>query len=241
MLGGLAAAGTAVGLVETARLGPHGLVIPALHDAANDRPISFTPVCGRATGVPVCLNPAYGRYLDDVTAALQPVLSEVAGLPGAPARASQVPGIYAGGESEIGGVMTIKGRPPVLRMPIDAFSTLPGSVGFTDSRETTGRFAGLVRVLAVHAFVGAGPGVGTPAQQALQAALLQGAGVAFAAQPRLVDAAWSGSGTPPAPAGGAVYAAARRLAALPPAARHAWLTAQLGALRSGQLTLGQLP
>ena len=72
----------------------------ALHDAANDRPISFTPVCGRAAGVPVCLNPAYGRYLDDVTAALQPVLGEVAGLPGAPARVSQVAGAYTGGEGE---------------------------------------------------------------------------------------------------------------------------------------------
>ena len=43
------------------------------------------------------------------------------------------------------------------------------------------------------------------------------------------------------PATGPVYAAARRLAALPPAARHAWLAAHLAALRSGQLTLGQLP
>ena len=29
---------------------PHGMVIPALHDAANDRPIAYTPVCGRAAG-----------------------------------------------------------------------------------------------------------------------------------------------------------------------------------------------
>jgi hypothetical protein len=240
-LGGLAAAGTAVGLADTARLGPHGLVIPALHDAAYDRPISFAPVCGRAAGVPVCLNPAYGRYLDDVTAALQPVLGEVAGLPGAPARVSQVPGTYAGGEGEANPAAAISGRPPVLRLPLDALSTLPGSVGFTDSRESTGQFAGVLRVLAVHAFVGAGPGAGTPAQQAVQAALLQGAGVPFAAQPRLVDAAWNGPGPPPAPAGAPVYAAARRLAALPSAARHAWLAAHLAALRSGRLTLGQLP
>jgi hypothetical protein len=240
-LSGLVAAGTAVGLADTARLGPHGLVIPALHDAANDRPISFTPVCGPAAGVPVCLNPAYRRYLDDVTAALQPVLGEVAGLPGAPARASQVPGTYAAGEGEANPAATISGRPPVLRLPLDALSTLPQSVGFTGSRETTGQFTGLLRVVATHAFVGAGPGAGTPAQQAVQAALLQGAGVPFAAQPKLVDAAWNGPQPAPAPAGGPVYAAARRLAALPAAARHAWLAAHLGALRSGQLTLGQLP
>jgi hypothetical protein len=40
---------------------------------------------------------------------------------------------------------------------------------------------------------------------------------------------------------GPVYAAARRFAALPPATRHAWLAAHLAALRSGLLTLGQLP
>ncbi len=35
--------------------------------------------------------------------------------------------------------------------------------------------------------------------------------------------------------------AARRLAALPAAAWHAWLAAHLAALRSGKLTPGQLP
>ena len=101
-LAGVAAAGTAIGLAGTAWRGPHGIVIPALHDAANDRPIPYTPVCGRAAGVPVCLNPAYRRYLPDVTAALRPVLAEVAGLPGAPARATQVPGTYTSSEGEGG-------------------------------------------------------------------------------------------------------------------------------------------
>ena len=36
-------------------------------------------------------------------------------------------------------------------------------------------------------------------------------------------------------------AAARRFAALPPGARHAWLAAHLAALRADQLTLAQLP
>src|SRR5216117_2527380 len=101
-LAGVAAAGTAIGLAGTAWRGPHGMVVPALHDAANDRPIASTPVCGRVAGVPVCLNPAYRRYLPDVTAALRPVLAEVADLPGASARAIQVAGTYSGGESEAG-------------------------------------------------------------------------------------------------------------------------------------------
>jgi hypothetical protein len=85
---GLAAAGTGVGLAGTARLEANGIVIPALHDAANDERIAYTPVCGQAA-VPVCLHPAYRSLLPAVTAALGPVLSEVAGLPGAPVRVSQ--------------------------------------------------------------------------------------------------------------------------------------------------------
>ncbi len=40
-LAGVASAGTAVGLASTARLSAHGVVIPALHDAANDAPITL--------------------------------------------------------------------------------------------------------------------------------------------------------------------------------------------------------
>src|SRR5215472_2895826 len=245
-LAGVAAAGTAIGLAETARLGSHGMFIPALHDAANDRPISATPVCGHAAGVPVCLNPAYRRYLADVTAALRPVLGEVAGLPGAPARAAQVPGTYTSAEGEAGWAMTISGSPPVLGMPLDTLSTLPGSTGFTGAPETVTQFADQLRLLTVHAFVGAGAAAGTPAQQAVQAALLDAAGVPFAAQPKaLAVAGLPPSGPPgangPGPATGPVYAAARRLAALPRATRHGWLVAHLRALRSGHLSPGQLP
>ena len=239
-LAGVAAAGTAIGLASTAWRGPHGIVIPALHDAANDQPIRYTPVCGHAAVTPVCVNPAYRRYLPDVTAALRPLLAEVAGLPGAPARATQVPGTYTSSEGEANPVVTVTGRPPVLRVPLDALATLPGYTGFTGAPETGAQFADQLRALSVHAFVGAGNGIGTPAQQAVQAALLQRVGVPFAVQANFMDAG-NGPGPPPRPATGPVYAAARRLAALPPAARHAWLAAHLGALRSGHLTLAQLP
>lgn len=91
-LAGVAAAGTAIGLASTAWRGPHGIVIPALHDAANDQPIRYTPVCGHAAVTPVCVNPAYRRYLPDVTAALRPLLAEV----GRPARrpGSRHPGAW---------------------------------------------------------------------------------------------------------------------------------------------------
>jgi len=181
-LAGLAAAGTASGLVRTARLTPQGLAIPALHDAANDRPIGYIPVCGHAAGVPVCLNPAYRSYLPAVAADLRPVLAEVAGLPGAPARVVQVAGQYTRGmfEDDSRVSVTLSGTPPVLRLPLDAFNTLP-------SAGLAGQFDQELPLLTVHEFVGAGNGTGTAAQQAVQAALLQHAGLAFAAQPQALE------------------------------------------------------
>jgi hypothetical protein len=253
-LAGVAAAGTASGLVRTARLTPHGMTIPALHDAANDRPIGYTPVCTQAAGVPVCLNPAYRRYLPEVAADLRPVLAQVAGLPGAPARVAQVAGRYTSGmfENQTDVTVTISGTPPVLRVPLDEFNTLPSA-----TPGSTAQFDQELPLLSVHAFTGAGNGAGTTAQQAVQAALLQHAGLPFATQLQALtifglpqwgqeylqglvpaSAPCCGPGTSP---GGPVYAAARRLAALPADARHAWLATHLAALRSGQLTLGQLP
>jgi hypothetical protein len=43
------------------------------------------------------------------------------------------------------------------------------------------------------------------------------------------------------PYGNPADEAARRFAALPSAARHAWLARHLAALRAGRITLGQLP
>jgi hypothetical protein len=242
---GVAATGTAVGLASTARLGPHGIVIPALHDAASDQAIRYTPVCGRAAGVRVCLNPAYQPYLADATAALAPALREVSGLPGAPVRVSQVGALYDSSDGQGGQAMTITGQPPVLSLPLGALGTLPGrhpgSGGHGGQPSAGTVFAQALGLLFTHAFVGAGNGPGTPPQQAVQAALMQGMGIPIAAQPTVLllgPPSWA-----PATkrASGPVYAAARRLTALGPAARRAWLATHLTALRSGQLTLGQLP
>jgi hypothetical protein len=231
---GVAAAGTAVGLVTTARQSADGIVIPALHDAASDRPFSYTPVCGQAAGIPVCVNPAYGRWLPDVTAALGPVFREVAGLPGAPVRTTQVAAVYNSSDGGGGQSTTTGGRAPVLWLPL-------GTLGLPPWLGTATVLADQLRLLAVHAFVGAGAGAGTSAQQAVQAALVRDAGVPFATQTQVMLTSglpsWAQAGGPPGP----VDAAARRLAALPAAARHAWLAAHLATLRSGQLTLAQLP
>ncbi len=117
---GLLAAGTAVALAGTATMDTHGrIAIPALHDAASDRPTLFTPVCS-GTAIPVCLNPAYAGYLPATVTALEPVLSEIADLPGAPVRISQVAATYRQGTGNSVGVdlagPSISGRPPVFRL-----------------------------------------------------------------------------------------------------------------------------
>lgn len=242
---GVIAAGTAAGLAASARPGPHGVVVPALHDAASDRPIPYTPACGRG-GIPVCVHPAYRAELAAVTAALSPAAREIAGLPGAPVRAVQVAATYAADQGlhlkrdAPVPAATIGGSPPVLRVPLGHLN-LPGAFGA--NRQD---FTGQLRLQYLHAFTGAGPGAGDPAQQAVQAALLRGAGVPFAAQPRMLGIDGLPPSGPPAPDGpgpakGPVYDAARRFAALPAAARHAWLATHLAALRAGQLTLAQLP
>jgi hypothetical protein len=244
---GLAATGTAVGLATTARLSPHGIVIPALHDAASDNLIDYTPVCA-GSGFRVCLNPAYKSYLTDTTAALTKVAGEVAGLPGAPVRAVQTPASYNAADAMLfgstngqsGQPMTIGGNPPVLSVPLGAYFFLPGPTGFSNRPTPVITFDQSVWLLFIQAFVGVGKGQGTPAQQAVRAALLQGIGVPFAAQPGLMTNVYLSTGhyVPPS---GPIHAAASRLAALPEAARHAWLATHLTALRAGRLTLKQVP
>jgi len=73
------------------------------------------------------------------------------------------------------------------------------------------------------------------AQQAIKAALAKAAGVPTG------NAAPPGSGVPALTPGSPADAAAQRFAALPAAARHAWLVAHLTALRAGRITLRELP
>ena len=225
---GLAAAGTAIGLAGTGRLEAHGIVIPALHDAASDRPIPYTPTCG-GTGIPVCVHPAYRTYLPELTAALSPVAAQVSGLPGAPVRVVQVPTSYL--DPTAAGSIT--GSPPVLRLPL-------GDLALPNSGTVDGSFTSQLRLLFVHAFVGAGQGAGTPAQQAVEAAVLVGAGVPPSALPEVLTSYLRSEQVSKASLG-SVLAVAERFAALPAATRHAWLAAHLSALRSGGLTLARLP
>ena len=238
---GLLVAGTAVALAGTGRLDAHGMIaIPALHDAASDRSVRYTPVCSH-TRIPVCLNPAYAGYLPATAAALAPVLAEVAGLPGAPARISQAAATYRQGPGNSVGVglagPSTVGRPPVFRLLL--LDQLPGPAVTTSALATALRSGAGPAIVA--GVTGGGPGA-SPAQQAVTAALMMAAGLPAHEPPRGIPPGIE-PGMPPlvlAP-GSPAYAAARRFAALPASARHTWLVRHLAALRAGQVTLAQLP
>jgi hypothetical protein len=236
-LAGLAVAGTGIGLLGTARVEAHGVVIPLLDGGASDGAISYTPVCS-AGALPVCLHPAYRSYLPGLVADLDPVLHEVDGLPGAPRRVAQVAASYGG---------------PSQYSTVNVTASLPAfhlSLGNLDLRPAeSARLEGQLRFLFLDAFVGAGlrPRGGTPAQQAVLAALLSRVGVSFARQPGLLAPSSSvtiggNGGLPGLPQKGSpIYAIAERFASQPVAAQRAWLTSHLAALRSGDLTVDQLP
>jgi hypothetical protein len=264
---GLAAAGTAVGLAGTDRVEAHGMVIPALHDAASDRPAAYTPVCSHGA-VPVCLQPAYRSFLPEVTAALGPVLGQVAGLPGEPVRVIQVavttvqstPGNGIG----FGGPAT-GGRPPVLYLPLSGL-TLPGegntpAAPFTATlREQYGPMIvnELVDLPASAAVIGINQVGNHGAQFAVAQALDRALNLNPPPPP---NAAGCGAGAPAGTgtgtrgsgpgAGGSASGASRapaqmqaavdRFARLPAAMRHAWLATHLTALRAGQITLSEIP
>jgi hypothetical protein len=268
---GLAAAGTAVGLAGTARLEPHGIVIPALHDAASDRPVPYVPVCSHSA-VPVCVQPAYRSFLPAVTAALGPVLEQVVGLPGAPVRVTQVAFttvLQASSNGvQIGGPV-IGGSPPVLYLPLAGLS-LPGE------GSTTAQFVEVLRSQdgpeILNALVGLSgqwglsggadpqgddvvpplPDSGHAAQVAVATALAKVAGLSPGGVPVAVgggmraDSTWPGNGRNPVGRGStagiaAQVAAGRRFVALPAATRHAWLVTHLAALRAGRVTLSEIP
>jgi hypothetical protein len=250
VVAGLLAAGTAVRLAGTGTMDAHGMIdIPALHDAASDRPLQFMPVCSH-TVIPVCLNPAYATYLSVTANALAPLLSQVAGLPGAPTRIVQVPVTY----------QQVAGNGVVIRQGVPAFTGTPVShlvlpdqqpgPSLTPSQQA-GQVATAYGPALVARVIGDGPGA-SQAQNSVATALMIAAGL------RRLDALYqpsSGAGArlPTGPGGPEVspspgvapgapaYAAAERFAALPAAVRHAWLTRHLAALRAGRLTLAQIP
>jgi hypothetical protein len=233
VIAGLAATGTALGLAGTARSEPQGVVISALHDAASDKPIPYTPVSSGGA-IPILLHPAFRAYLPSITAALEPVVREVAGLPGAPVSVDQV--AFSGQAGP-----TLSGSPPVFDFTIG--QVLAGASPFAGVGQAGTRLAFINTVVSgtsnlrnPQAFAGPPRVTGSPAQRAVEAVLLKEAGVPLVSSGNLP----SGSVNGPAP-GTPAYAAAQRFAALSPAARHAWLATHLIALQAGKVKVAQVP
>ncbi len=217
----------------------NGVEIPALHDAASNRPIPYTPVCESGPdGFQTCVHPAYRKYLSESEAALAPVVAEIAGLPGAPAHADDVADRALPAYAEaVGGYLA--GNPPGFEFTYNL--VLSG----------TGQDPALIRSVLqqdlVNAFLAGPPitintGDGTvlsygpadPAQYVVTSALLTVVGwqpTAATLQPFLPQGATAES----------VQAAVNRFVALPAATRHAWLGAHLAALRAGYVTLAEIP
>ena len=218
LVAGVAASWTAYDLTGTAKLTKVGWQIPALHDAATDQPVPYMPDCTSASGFQVCVHPAFSGYLSGIAAALRPAAAEIASLPGAPVRASQV-------AAPLGPPYTgpgLAGTPPVYQFAADLTWVSPTQVD-----------AANIQAQLFEAVIG-----GPAAAQT---------GYLDPAQRAVVDALLTAIGTSPSntnlffPASPQVNAAAARFAALPVPARHAWLLVHLTALRAGRVTLAQLP
>jgi hypothetical protein len=235
---GVAASWTAYSLAGAAQLTAAGWEIPALHDAASDKPVPFVPDCmSGPRGFQVCVHPAFSGYLSDVAAALDPVAAEIAGLPGAPVRAEQVASV---GTGPVGFEPSyIAGNPPVFEYNGEQVGDLFG--GFRGIPAGAGAFwraafqQGLLDSFLAEpppAAVAAQTGPAPPgaAQQAVEDALMIAAG----SQP--MQGGQSGG-----PSQAQITAAASRFASLPAGSRHAWLATRLSVLRAGRITLGEIP
>lgn len=228
---GLAACAAGFALATTATRGGYGFDVPLLHDAASDRSIPYTPDCTQGSVIPVCIHPAFAAELPGASAAFTPLLTEVAGLPGAPTLVTQVD------------IADLKALDAKARHPdfdqFGAWAALASSAagapvleyGFGDIDTFSERDADDLRSQAAQLVVGhviAPDGTPDPAQQAVELALIQGAGGS-------ADQAFAS-----APTAG-VAAAAQRFAALPSGQAHAWLVANLGRLQAGRISLQELP
>ncbi|GIH16627.1 hypothetical protein [Rugosimonospora africana] len=226
---GVLSAATATALAGTGRLDPHGMIaIPALHNAADDRPVAYTPVCSH-TAIPVCLHPAYRAYLGAVSTDLAPLLDELAGVPGAPARIAQTTTTYRWTDDGIDiatSAWTMHGTPPVYTI------VLPNQAGepALSVDQSANRVKGRIARDLVTAVVGGGS---DPAQQAVTAGVLKGVRPVLGSEPPDLGRRI----TPNTPAA----VAAQRFAALPVGTRHAWLVVHAADLKAGRITLDQLP
>ena len=245
---GVAASVTAFSLAGTARFSvATGWEVPALHDAADDQPVPYTlGVHGQHLhGVhPPGLRTLPRRHGRCVAAAA----AEVAGLPGAPVRAEMTTG--AALPAVAGTTLVYDYSTEYEDYGGASFWATPAMARTADWEQ--GMQQGFITWFVSGPVEQDSPGP-TPAQEAVAIALLAKIGAPVPqgypqfSQPGTRSGASSmssgpgGSGTQPTASAAQITAAASGLESLSPAARHAWLTANIAALRSGTITLAQIP
>jgi hypothetical protein len=241
---GASASVTAFSLAGTAQYSlAMGWEIPALHDAADDEPIPYTLDC-TGSAFTVCIHPAFEPYLGAMSAALQPAAAEIAGLPGAPARAEMTTGAA---------LPAAAGTTSVYDYSTEYEDTGVASFWATPAAARTaaweqGEQQGFITWFVSGPADQDSPGP-TPAQEAVAIALLAKIGAPVPPYPQFsqpgtqlgASSTSGGSGTQPGASAVQITAAASGLESLSSAARHAWLAANIAALRSGTITLAQLP
>ena len=244
---GVAASATAFSLTGTARNSfPTGWEIPALHDAASDQPIPYTPDC-TGGAFTVCIHPAFDPYLGAMSAALQPAAAEIAGLPGAPVRAEMTSGDAlpaVAGTTSVYAYSTGAGR---SRRRVVLGHPGHGAHGGLGARGAAGLHH-LVRLRPGRAgLVRPDPGRRRrwrsrcwPRSAPRYRSTRSSAGRARSRRVEHVGRS-AGRGTQPGATAAQITAAASRFESLSSAARHAWLAANIAALRSGAITLAQIP
>ncbi len=245
---GVAASATAFWMAGTGQYSlTTGWQIPALHDAADDQPVPYTPDC-TGSAFTVCIHPAFAPYLGAMSAALQPAAAEIAGLPGAPVRAEMTMGYYA--LPAVAGTTAVYDYSPEYEEYGEAsFWATPAMARTADWEQ--GMQQGFITWFVSGPAEQDSPAP-TPAQQAVAIALLAKIGASVPPYPQFsqpgtqsgassVSTTPGGSETQPAASAAQITAAATRLESLSSGARRAWLAANMAALRSGAITLAQLP
>jgi hypothetical protein len=172
------------------------------------------------------------------------VMPELTGLPGAPVRAAEVPGqALPAAVLEGNGNGTVAGTPPVYEFTMDnAVTLVPDATQLQDGFQRDIVHAVIVGLVGRIVTTKDGsqafrPNTGTPAQQAVVNGLL----TAIGSQPYPAGEANGPSAQQFRRQQAQIAAAADRFAALPAATRHAWLAANLAALKAGHITLAQIP
>jgi hypothetical protein len=247
---GVAAAATAFSLAGTARnYFPTGWDIPALHDAADDQPVPYAPDCA-GTAFTVCIHPAFASYLGAMSAALQPAAAEIAGLPGAPVRAEMNAGVATQAVAGTTSVYTFSTQQEGFGD--ESFWASPAEARTADWEQGAQQDF-ITWFLSDPAEPNwSGP---TPAEEAVAIALLARIGAPVPQYPQFSQPSLQSGGSSTSTASGTtgtsgsqsgatagqITAAAVQFESLSSDAQHAWLAANVAALRSGAITLAQLP